>query len=69
MYEGIYNGSKKHEPDLLNVLKRSWQAGLQKIIITGGSLSESERALELAKTDGANIIFFQFKLVKISYCR
>lgn len=52
MYEGIYNGSKKHEPDLLNVLKRSWQAGLEKIIITGGSLAESEKALELSKSDG-----------------
>lgn len=52
MYEGIYNGSKKHEPDLLHVLKRSWQAGLQKIIITGGSLSESEKSLAIAKSDG-----------------
>lgn len=52
MYEGVYNGSKKHEPDLMHVLKRSWQTGLQKVIITGGSLSESEKSLELAKTDG-----------------
>lgn len=64
MYEGIYNGSKKHEPDLLNILKRSWQAGLQKIIITGGSLSESERALELAKTDGVNFFFRSIKVKK-----
>lgn len=55
MYAGIYNGSKKHEADLENVLKRSWDGGLSKIIITGGNLEESEKALELAKTDG--IIF------------
>lgn len=54
MYEGVYNGSKKHEPDLVHVLKRSWQVGLQKIIITGGSLSESEKSLELTSTDGRN---------------
>ncbi|XP_018577768.1 putative deoxyribonuclease TATDN1 isoform X2 [Anoplophora glabripennis] len=51
MYAGMYNGSKKHEPDLQQVLGRSWEAGLNKIIITGGSLEESEKALELAKTD------------------
>lgn len=51
MYKGIYNGSKKHEPDIQYVLKRSWEAGLSKIIITGGSLKESKEAVELAKTD------------------
>ncbi|KAJ8958633.1 hypothetical protein NQ318_016358 [Aromia moschata] len=51
MYSGIYNGGKKHEPDLQHVLKRSWDAGLSKIIITGGNLEESKKALELANTD------------------
>lgn len=52
MYSGIYNGSTKHLPDLENVLVRSWNAGLQKIIITGGSLEDSKKAIELAKTNG-----------------
>lgn len=52
MYSGVYNGSKKHEPDLQQVLERTWNAGLEKIIITGGNLEESKKALELAKTDG-----------------
>ncbi|KAL3285216.1 hypothetical protein HHI36_019330 [Cryptolaemus montrouzieri] len=51
MYAGIYNNSIKHQNDLVNVLERSWKAGLEKIIITGGSLSESQKALDLAKTD------------------
>ncbi|XP_030753892.1 putative deoxyribonuclease TATDN1 [Sitophilus oryzae] len=51
MYQGIYNGSKKHEPDLNHVLKRSWDSGLEKIIITGGSLEESEKAIQMSKTD------------------
>lgn len=51
MYNGIYNGSKKHEVDLQHVLKRSWDCGLSKIIVTGGSLDESARALELAQSD------------------
>lgn len=52
MFSGVYNGSKKHEPDLQNVLERSWSAGLDKIIITGGSLSESKEAVKLAQQDG-----------------
>lgn len=52
MYEGIYNGSQKHQPDLLHVLKRSWNNGLAKIIVTGGSLSESKKALNLVEENG-----------------
>lgn len=52
MYSGVYNGNQKHEPDLQQVLKRSWTAGLSKIVITGGSLEESKKALELAQLDG-----------------
>ena len=52
MYQGVYNGSPKHEPDLDKVLERSWENNLSKIIITAGSLEESKKALEIAKTDG-----------------
>lgn len=51
MYQGVYHGSKKHEPDLELVLKRAWEGGLTKMIITGTSLSDSKTALELAKTN------------------
>ncbi|RZC32284.1 deoxyribonuclease TATDN1, partial [Asbolus verrucosus] len=34
MYSGIYNGTKKHQEDLEQVLQRSWEAGMEKIIIT-----------------------------------
>ncbi|XP_076057053.1 deoxyribonuclease TATDN1-like [Oratosquilla oratoria] len=51
MYQGIYHGSKKHDPDLPLVLERAWEAGLEKIIITGTSLSDSKQALEAAKTN------------------
>lgn len=52
MYTGVYNGRKVHEPDLMEVLKRSWANGLNKLIISGGNLEESRKALEIAKTDG-----------------
>lgn len=52
MYSGVYNGSKKHENDLISVLKRSWNVGLDKIIITAGSYTESLKCLELTQNDG-----------------
>ncbi|XP_044265796.1 putative deoxyribonuclease TATDN1 [Tribolium madens] len=51
MYSGVYNGATKHSADLEQVLKRSWDAGLEKIIITGGNLEESQKALKIAETD------------------
>ncbi|KAF5283950.1 hypothetical protein FQA39_LY17191 [Lamprigera yunnana] len=48
MYSGIYNDRKKHEEDLEYVLQRSWNKALDKIIITGGNLDESKKALQLA---------------------
>lgn len=51
MYQGLYNGSRKHDSDLVHVLERSWKHGLEKLIITGGNLEESKKAIEVAKTD------------------
>lgn len=34
------------------VLERARKAGVERMVITGGSLSESKEALELAETDG-----------------
>ena len=52
MYQGHYNGSQKHQPDLEAVLQRSWKNGIEKIMITGTSLKDSREGIELAKTDG-----------------
>lgn len=51
MYLGIYHGSQKHEPDIKEVIQRSWSAGLEKIIITGGSVEDAQSALTLAILD------------------
>lgn len=51
MYQGEYHGSKKHEADLKFVLARAWENGMHKMMVTGGSLEESERALALVKWD------------------
>ncbi len=59
MYQGEYNGSRKHDPDLEDVLNRARTHGLQKLIVTAGTLEDSKKALDLARQKGLflNIIF------------
>ncbi|CAN6475348.1 unnamed protein product [Victoria cruziana] len=52
MFKGIYNGKRCHAADLPVVLQRAWNAGVDRIIVTGGSLQESREALAIAETDG-----------------
>lgn len=56
MFRGRYNGSQKHPADYAHVMQRSWQAGLEKIIITVGTMKEADTALALAQEDGNTII-------------
>jgi TatD DNase family protein len=49
MYRGEYHGKSRHTSDLENVVKRAREAGVERILITGTSLSESRAALDLAK--------------------
>ncbi|XP_065857327.1 uncharacterized protein [Euphorbia lathyris] len=52
MFNGIYNGKQCHVADIATVLSRAWSAGVDRIIVTGGSLEESKNALAIAETDG-----------------
>ncbi|VEL24127.1 unnamed protein product, partial [Protopolystoma xenopodis] len=51
MFRGVYNCSKAHDSDITEVINRAFGMGMTKMIITGGSLSESQEALALAKDD------------------
>nr|GMC88779.1 putative deoxyribonuclease TATDN1 [Ipomoea batatas] len=51
MFKGIYNGKQYHAADIQAVLKRAWTAGVDRIIVTGGSLEESKKALSIAESD------------------
>ncbi|XP_047962540.1 deoxyribonuclease TATDN1 isoform X2 [Salvia hispanica] len=51
MFRGIYNGKQYHAADIAAVLSRAWSAGVDRIIVTGGSLEESKEALAIAETD------------------
>nr|CAB3503652.1 unnamed protein product [Digitaria exilis] len=52
MFKGIYHGKQCHVADIPAVLARAWAAGVDRVIVTGGSLNESREALEIAETDG-----------------
>jgi len=49
MYNGMYNGSEKHEADLSVVLDRAEAAGVERIFVTAGSLRESRKAANQCK--------------------
>jgi TatD DNase family protein len=57
MFEGVYHGSKKHQPDLDNVLDRATKVGMQKIIITCGNLADCQPALEIAGNPSRTNLF------------
>ncbi|KAJ8976108.1 hypothetical protein NQ317_008446 [Molorchus minor] len=50
MYSGVYNATQKHEPDLKQVLNRSWEGGLSKIIITGGKFGREQKSPGIGKS-------------------
>eukprot|EP00040_Diaphanoeca_grandis_P007597 m.41552 g.41552 ORF g.41552 m.41552 type:complete len:392 (+) comp18852_c0_seq1:84-1259(+) len=48
-YQGVYRDKVVHAPDFDAVLQRSWNVGLEKIIVTGGSVIDCKKGLLLAK--------------------
>ena len=49
MFQGIYRDKRKHDDDFNDVLKRATAVGVEKMIVTGGSLSDSKNAIDLCK--------------------
>lgn len=47
MFSGIYHGKVRHQPDLNAVLERARGAGVERLVVTAGSLSEAQTALQL----------------------
>ncbi|GAB9471675.1 hypothetical protein Gpo141_00008878 [Globisporangium polare] len=54
VFTGSYRGKQRHQDDFDAVLARSKTFGIEKIIITGGSLEESKSALALARTPSSS---------------
>lgn len=53
MYKGKYNGTKRHPADVSTVVSRAQETGVVKIMVTAGTLSQSQEALELSKQDAS----------------
>ena len=49
MFRGEYGGKPAHDGDLDAVLDRAWAAGVERIIVTAGSLAEARAVLELCE--------------------
>ena len=48
MFRGEYHGKTYHEPDLDVVLRRAWDVGVEKVMVTAGTLREAREAIDLA---------------------
>jgi TatD DNase family protein len=50
MFRGIYRDKRRHPSDWDQILQRSWDNNLEKIVVTAGSLEESRAALAIARS-------------------
>ena len=55
MFDGVYRGKKKHQPDVNAVLERAWEAQIDRLIVTAGSLEESREAIRFAEAHGERV--------------
>jgi TatD DNase family protein len=51
VFDGRYSGSRKHDADRQQVLDKAWNVGVEKIILTVGSILEIDPALKIADND------------------
>jgi Tat protein secretion system quality control protein TatD with DNase activity len=49
IFRGIYHGKKAHDDDLQDVLQRAVDVGCTKLMVTGSDLTESRKAVQLAR--------------------
>lgn len=50
VFRGWRRGKQAHPSDFQNILQRAFDVGVEKVFISGGTLPDSRKALELAKT-------------------
>ena len=51
MFRGTYRGKQQHPDDFDAVLQRGWSAGVEKVVITAGSLTDARAAIALVRLE------------------
>nr|AIF71151.1 TatD related DNase [Hyaloperonospora arabidopsidis] len=54
VFQGLYRGKQRHESDLPTILARAKTCGVEKIIVTGGNLEESRKAVQLVQENSSD---------------
>ena len=49
IFRGVYHGKRAHEDDLDGVIERAQSYGVKKFMVTGSDLTESQRAVDIAR--------------------
>jgi TatD DNase family protein len=49
VFRGVYHGKKAHEDDLVAIISRARDVGVEKMMITGSSLKDSREAIKVAE--------------------
>jgi TatD DNase family protein len=54
MFQGIYHGSRKHEGDMVHVIKRAQEGGCRDMIVLAGTLADAGECLDICMRHAKN---------------
>lgn len=58
MFSGNYHGKQCHAPDLVHVLQRAWDAGVERIIVSGNQQFFNSLLYKSAGSSCLKILYF-----------
>lgn len=71
MFQGHYNGKPQHPSDIEDVISRAKLFNVDKMLVTGSSLEESLRSLEICRLHSKWFLFYFFYclIVQFTICK
>ncbi|XP_061521428.1 deoxyribonuclease TATDN1 isoform X2 [Phycodurus eques] len=67
VFRGLHRGKQRHQDDFHHVIDRAVDAGVEKFVITGGSLEDSEEGVKLAHSRDFDRLEFCPKETQLKY--